>query len=369
MKRRTISFSHKRECLQPSILPPAGSLAMQCRPLKSIWMKSYLALVMMVLAACLEVKAQSYHFSQFFSTPLLTNPANTGLIDGSYRLASNFRAQGLSGGSPYLTGYVSADISPFKSKLTDGHTAGIGLYVMNDQSLNGALKGNSLGLSAAYTVGLDAKKVHSLGLGFQGTYHQRELDFNKLSFDTQWGGTGYDPSLPVGEDLQYFRRNYFDINTGLLYRARGEKSSFFGGVSAYNILRHEDNLLVDEYKMPTRFVVQAGAQFIAGSTGTVYFSSTFMQQAKASVTTLGAAYGIRLNEGEQNNIRFGAWYRLNDALIPYVGYYNRGFQLGLTYDYTTSQKKTGAEIRNGFELTLMFTAPDKNQLERALPWY
>lgn len=332
-------------------------------------MKRYLSLACVVLSICFETRAQSYHFSQFFSTPLLLNPANTGLIDGQYRVAGNFRAQGLSGGSPYITGSVSADMSPFKTKLTPGHYAGVGLYIMNDQSLNGALKANSVGISGAYSVGLDAKQRHTLGLGFQGVYHQRELDFNKLSFDSQWGTGGYDPNLPVGEDLQYFRRNYFDLNTGLLYRMRSDKQSFFAGFSAYNILRHEDNLLVDEYKMPTRFVGQAGAQFKSGSTGTVYFSSTFMQQAKSSVFTLGAAYGIRLNEGEQNNIRFGAWYRVNDAVIPYVGYYNKGFQLGLTYDYTTSAKKTGAEIRNGFELTLMFTSPDKNQLQRALPWY
>jgi type IX secretion system PorP/SprF family membrane protein len=332
-------------------------------------MKHSLSCLSIVLIISAGVSGQSYHFSQFFSTPLLTNPANTGVIEGPYRLASNFRAQGVSGGSPYITGYISADISPFKTKLTDGHKAGIGLYVMNDQALNGALVSNAIGFSAAYNVGLDANKVHSLGLGFQGTYHQRELDFNKLSFDSQFGGTGYNPALPIGESFQYFRKNYFDLNTGLLYRAQGEDVAFFGGVSAYNILKHEDNVFVDEYKMPTRFVVQGGAQFHSGTTGTIYTSFTYMQQAKASTTTFGAAYGIQLNEGEQNNIRFGAWYRLNDAIIPYIGFHKNGFQVGFTYDYTTSSKKTGAEVRNGYELTLMFTAPNKNEIKEALPWY
>src|SRR5215218_3437332 len=106
-------------------------------------MKNYFSLMSIALCMCIGVRGQSYHFSQFFSTPLLTNPANTGLMDGPYRVATNFRAQGLSGGSPYMTGYISADISPFKEKLLEGHKAGIGVYVMNDQSLNGALKANS----------------------------------------------------------------------------------------------------------------------------------------------------------------------------------------------------------------------------------
>ena len=86
-------------------------------------MKHCISVLSVVMFMFPGVKGQSYHFSQFFSTPLLTNPANTGLTDGPYRLASNFRAQGLSGGSPYLTGYISADISPFREKLLEGHKA------------------------------------------------------------------------------------------------------------------------------------------------------------------------------------------------------------------------------------------------------
>src|SRR5688572_5871700 len=115
-------------------------------------------------------QAQSYHFSQFFSTPLLTNPAHTGFTNGPYRVASNFRSQGMSGGSPYFTGYLSGDISPFKKYLPAGHKAGVGMYVMNDKSLSGALQTNSIGISTAYNVGLDEKGISSLGVGLQATY-------------------------------------------------------------------------------------------------------------------------------------------------------------------------------------------------------
>src|SRR5690554_5297686 len=85
-----------------------------------------------------QAYGQSYHFSQFFSTPLLTNPAHTGFIEGPYRIASNFRSQGMAGGSPIFTGYLSADISPLRNSLEGGNKAGIGIYVMNDKALNGA---------------------------------------------------------------------------------------------------------------------------------------------------------------------------------------------------------------------------------------
>jgi type IX secretion system PorP/SprF family membrane protein len=332
-------------------------------------MTRYLFILILVGCSLFKTQAQSYHFSQFFTTPLLTNPANTGLMDGPYRVASNFRAQGVSGGSPYLTTYVSGDMAVFKDKVVEGHKAGAGLFVMNDQALNGALNTNAIGLSIAYNVGLDANDVYSLGLGFQGTYHQRELDFNKLSFGSQFERNGYNPSLPIGETFEYYKRNYFDVNTGLLFRAKTDDLSYFAGVSAYNIIRHKDNVFADEYKMPTRYVFQGGSSFHSGTQGTVYMSLTYMQQAKASESTFGAAYGIQLGDGDRNELTFGVWYRLKDALIPYVGYHINGFQFGLTYDYTTSAKKAGSQIKNGYELSLTFTAPDKDQLKRALPWY
>ncbi|RYE22535.1 MAG: type IX secretion system membrane protein PorP/SprF [Sphingobacteriales bacterium] len=332
-------------------------------------MKRYIIALVIVTMVSAVVNGQSYHFSQFFTTPLLTNPANTGLTDGPYRLSSNFRAQAVSGGSPYLTTYVSGDMNVFREKIAEGHKAGMGLYLMNDQALNGALNTNVIGLSIGYNVGLDANGVYTLGVGFQGAYHQRELDFNKLSFGSQFERNGYNPSLPVGETFEYYKRNYFDVNTGLLFRAQGEDLQYFAGVSGYNIIRHKDNVFADEYKMPARYVFQGGSSFHAGTQGTVYMSLTYMQQAKAKETTFGAAYGIQLGEEDRNEVTFGVWYRLKDALIPYVGYHIKGFQFGLTYDYTTSAKKAGSQVKNGYELSLTFTAPDRDQLKRALPWY
>ena len=327
----------------------------------------------LLIMICGVLHGQSYHFSQFFSTPLLTNPAHTGFTDGPYRVASNFRSQGMSGGSPYFTGYISADFSPLKTYLPAGHKAGLGMYVMNDKSLNSALQTNSIGLSAAYNVGLDQAGINSLGLGLQGTYNQRRIDYSKLTFGNQFGSAGYNPSLPIGEALPFssdVNKSYFDANAGIIYNASLADKAFFAGASVYNILRHKDNFLPEEFKMPTRYIFQAGSQIKAGEEGNVYFSLTHMGQANANETTIGGAYGLQLtNDGMKNEVTFGMWYRFKDAIIPYVGYYNKGFRLGLSYDYTVSDAKTGAQIRNGYELTLMFSAIDKLTLKTSVPWY
>ena len=48
--------------------------------------------------------AQDLHFSQFFNSPLTTNPANTGFIpDANYRVGINYRSQWTSVPAPYTT--------------------------------------------------------------------------------------------------------------------------------------------------------------------------------------------------------------------------------------------------------------------------
>ena len=315
------------------------------------------------------VSGQSYHFSQFFSTPLLTNPANTGVIDGPYRIASNFRSQGNPGGNPFLTGYLSGDISPFSQYLPVGHKAGVGLYAMSDRSLSSVVSTTSAGLSLAYHVGLDPNEEQSVGLGFQGTFNQRRIDYSKLTFENQYGPGGWDPSQGIGEPLDYNNKSFFDVNAGIVYNANLEDKSFFAGFSVYNILKHNENLLTEEFKMTTRFTFQGGAQLFVGEYGKVYMSLTSMRQAEANETTLGGAYGLQLGDAGKNELMGGLWYRVGDAFIPYLGYQRDGFQVGLSFDYTVSGLKTGSQIRNGYELTLLYKGLDKRQLKMLIPWY
>jgi hypothetical protein len=63
------------------------------------------------------------------------------------------------------------------------------------------------------------------------------------------------------------------------------------------------------------------------------------------------------------------WYRLKDAVIPYVGYQTDKFQFGFSFDFTVSALKTGAQVRNGQEITMIFKAPDLREIKRLIPWY
>lgn len=92
----------------------------------------------------------------------------------------------------------------------------------------------------------------------------------------------------------YHKKKYVDANAGIMYHANLENQSFFAGLAIYNTVKHKENVLPEEFKIPTRFVLQAGCRLDVSATGSIYLSIINMRQSKANETTAGMAYGFLL---------------------------------------------------------------------------
>ena len=309
---------------------------------------------------------QSTHFSQFYSTPLLINPASTGLTYGPYRIASNYRSQWNDAGSAYKTFTISGDAQILKNKMAEGNILGLGLTLVNDKTLEGAVQSNSLALSTAYHVSLD--EVQSVGVGFQGTYNERRIDFSRLHFENQFNGGGFDPSIPVGEALGDGKKYYMDLNAGAVYSFMDETRSFMAGASVYNILKKEETYLTEQFKKPMLYSVVVSGDIDIGVNNSIYFSGNYRRQGNENETTIGAAYGFFLDETGYTAFKIGMWHRIKDALIPYAGFAINGLQVGCSYDYTVSQQ-TRANAKNAFEISVVYIRPDLSELRRLIPWF
>src|SRR6185369_15603478 len=86
----------------------------------------------------LGVYSQDLHFSQFYNSPLLTNPANTGFMpDGDYRLGVNFRNQWSSVMSvPYKTMSAFGDVQTMQNQDNTGWL-GLGGVFLHDVAGSG----------------------------------------------------------------------------------------------------------------------------------------------------------------------------------------------------------------------------------------
>ena len=331
-------------------------------------MKKYLLLAIGI-AVSVIAKTQTPHFSQFYSTPLLINPASTGLTPGLFRLAGNYRSQWNAGGSPYTTMTFSGDAQILSGNLPEGNILGAGLAFVNDKTMDGVVQMNGITVSGAYHISLSEEPSQTIGLGFQGTYNEKKIDFTRLQFENQFINGGFDPSAPIGEGLQSGKKQYFDINAGAMYSFSLEDRSMFAGVSMYNILKKQENYLTEEFKTPPLFSAIAGGDIDVGVNHSFYFSGNYRKQGNTNELTLGMAYGTFLDGEGFSAIRLGLWHRLKDAIIPYAGLTYKGLQLGTSFDYTVSSAKTSSQIRNTFEISLVYLAEDKSELKRMIPWY
>lgn len=123
----------------------------------------------------LQTTAQDVHFTQYFTSPLTLNPANTGLVKCDWRVAGNYRTQwGSVNSTPYVTGTISYDMAALKGKL-GGDALGIGVIGLYDKSGTGALQNITTGLSLAYHKRLssDEEKPQNLSIGVQGFLVQK----------------------------------------------------------------------------------------------------------------------------------------------------------------------------------------------------
>jgi len=330
-------------------------------------MKKY-CIILFLLSAGI-INAQSYHFSQLYSTPLLINPAFTGYTEGPFRVASNYRSQWSSSDEPYTTISVSAEFSALRKKLAAGNRLGFGVSMISDKTFGGAVQTNFIGFSTAYNLTLDADQVHHIGLGFQAIYKERRIDFSRLSFENQLTSSGFDISLPTGEAIPSGKKGYFDLSAGSVYHYTMDGKSYFAGMSMYNILKQKETYQLADFTLPKRYCFIAGGQSEVGYSGILNFSVAYQNQGNVNEITIGGAYGIQLGSEKKQVVSFGAWHRLNDAIIPYVGYQLNELQTGFSYDHTISKIKTTGQVRSGFEISLVYTAEDKTELRRLIPWY
>ena len=337
-----------------------------------MFMKSkYIQVLVVALMLISTAAAQDPHFSQYFSSPLTMNPANTGNFDGPSRLATNFRNQWAGIGEPFLTGTVSFDTEIFKDKIGNGNKLAVGVLGLYDKSSGGRLKSSYLGASVGYHLWLDRDKMKKLSIGFQATAVNRHLDYQNVTFADQFGSYGFDLNLPSNQTFQSGNIGYVDFNTGLMYTNDFETGTMYAGVSMYHILQPKESFLGNEKnRVSSRFTFHTGANWNVGEKGEIHGSALLMQQGTSTEFALGLAYGKNIpSESNDITVYIGSWMRNKDAVIPYMGYKFNNLQLGITYDATISTLNSASTKNRSFEVAVIYHFLDKTEYRRFVPWY
>jgi type IX secretion system PorP/SprF family membrane protein len=303
--------------------------------------------------------AQDIHFSQFFETPLLRNPALAGIFSGDFRIQGVYRNQWNSVTVPYQTGSFNAEY-----KLPIGHSDDfltLGGEILYDKAGSVSLTATHILPVINYHKSLSGEKNMYLSLGFMGGLVQRRIDRSKITTNSQFNGYDHDPILSDGETFSGNGYSYLDGSAGMSFNSQigqSQEDNIFLGAAYHHFNKaHKISFYGnDKIEMVPKLVFSAGVRWGVNEYSYVTFHADYSQQGTSKETIGGGLYSYKLDDPVDPQYIFhaGAFLRWKDAIIPMVKMEYKPFTVALSYDVNLSQLKTASQGRGGFELSIAF---------------
>ena len=311
----------------------------------------------MCLQAASIVQSQDLHFSQFFNSPLTTNPANTGFIpDADYRIGAHYRNQYSSIlAAPYKTISVFGDAQLMRNQIENGWL-GLGALILSDVAGSGGLRSTKIYGSLAYHQQLGSSSL--LTAGFNVGWASKRIDQTKLSFPDQFDGKFFDNTLPTSVVLANDNVSYLDVQVGLNYAYFPTEEIYInGGYSIHHVNRPQETFFTgspDSSKIPVRHIGFVNALLKVNDRVIINPNIFYTNQAKASEFVLGLNANYNLSgEGGEKQLLAGVYYRAGDAVIPMAGFQIKNIRFTFSYDVTTSGLKNYNNYQGANEFSLI----------------
>lgn len=283
-------------------------------------LRKFLILVFIGLSG--TVLAQDPEFTQFYANPLYLNPAFAGSTRCP-RISLNYRNEWPALSGTFVTYTASYD------QHVEALGGGLGLLVLNDKAGETTLTTSNI--SGMYSYQLNVTREFSIRFGMQGTYIQKKLDWDKLTFGDQIDAR-YGFIYETQEIRPNTNKNFWDFSAGIL----GYSSRYYGGIAVNHLTEPEEFYIkaVNGSRLPMKITVHAGAIIpIAGSRdGSTYVSPNFIYQKQRDFNQYNIGFYI-----SKAPLVAGLWYRGGDAFIALIGLQQGIFKFGYSYDVTVSK--------------------------------
>lgn len=323
-------------------------------------MHAFAGIVLLSFIAWQPAAAQDLHFSQWFNSPLTTNPANTGFIpDADYRLGTNYRNQWSSVMTvPYRTYSIWGDAQVLRDRIESGWL-GLGGVLLRDVAGSGSLTSTKAYASIAYHQMLGV--AHLLTLGFNAGWVNKHIDITKLKFPDQFDGKFFDSNIPTSVVLDAPSINYFDVQVGMNYAFFPTDRMYLnGGLSVWHVNRPRESFFASDPsggtdgRIAPRVIAFLNGSFKISDDVIVNPMAYYTRQFKAAETVLGGNLQYNLSGDGQMQLLGGVYYRFGDAAIPMIGFEWKMLRVTFTYDATMSSLKQYNNGRGAYEFAVIY---------------
>ncbi len=317
-------------------------------------MKRFIFLVFVLSVSVITlVNAQDIHYSQFATSPLYINPAQTGNHECDLRAGLNYRQQAGSFTTPYETysAFLDTRINP---RFLKNHSwLGIGGMMHYDNSGDGGLTNIRAMFLSSYSKGFNSDNSAYGSLGASFAYVNKSLNYDKLIFDSQWDPfeLEFDPTLSNQEGFSESSIYYFDFNVGLMFSYLvNSKFRYELGGSINHITQPKESFFGEDNKL--------GRKLIFHATGEYMLSKNFMLRPQVLYSmhegTSEAVFGAYLVYGDQAlRLTGGLFHRLGRDVIPALGLEYNTLAFLFSYDLNTSKQQRATNYKGGYEVSLI----------------
>lgn len=327
--------------------------------------KSILSLGLIICPMVMSHAQQDKHFSMFQQTRSQINPASAGFFEGDYQLFTNFRNQWMSASdNPFRTISATFDtrLSTSKGKI------GTGINFYNDLSGDALYSVNQITVPINYAINLS--QFSEISFGISPSFYQRSLKNSNTTWDNQWTGAAFNPSMSNHENIPAGNVSVgiFDIGAGLHYQRELSKLSWFSvGIAAEHLTKQKISYFSDENGLYRKLSVMAHGNFSRKhSNFTLRPNAMMFIQGPTKMFILGSGYDFLLkgkslhtSYHKRTSIEFGSYFRINDAFIINTIFHMAGLGVGASFDINISSlnNATGGFGAMEFFLSYKFGKP------------
>lgn len=329
--------------------------------------KIFLVCIVLLGSLTGEIFAQDVHFSQYNEMPVYLNPA---LCAVSYDLRAviNYKSQWKSVAVPYKSYGASAEFAMKHKKLNRRSYWTGGFNAYNDISGDGNF--NSLHLGLILGTVLKSGQFGKFSMALTGALDQRTISGHKLTWDSQYNGYKYDPSL-LGEQIPNNRFLYGDFGAGFNYHyaksqryiSAADGHRFDIGLAAFHVnvpfYSFYDNT---GEQLKIKFVQHGTFVFALPELQSNIIPSYMVALQGSQMEILGALmFRYVLSDPSVHSgtvkpvaLSLGAAYRFRDAFSPQVLFEYDKYAMGVSYDLNLSGLTPFSKTLGSLEVTLRY---------------
>lgn len=314
---------------------------------------------LLLLALAYEAKSQDINSSQFYAVPSYVNPAFTGFFNNDYFVAANYKNQWSSVSKPFQTIGATAQLSLVKNKKPNS-IVGVGVDIVHDRAGSTNFSTTNFNVNVSFLQVLDVRRQHIIGVGFQNSLAYRNFDITKATFGNQFNGfDGFDQNINPGENGLHTKQLNYNLGIGGLYSYSPKAhNNFYASFSVFNVTRPNVSFYAGhENRLYTRYTALVGGEVSIKENWSMLPSAIFQHQGPNMEIMFGtlARYGLMRNRREALAISFGAYYRVNDAVVPAMKLEYKGMNITVNYDINVSKLTKVSRFNGGGEVSISYS--------------